>query len=406
MIQNKRIKITCVPSLSEFSKANLSEKGVADAFTVNASSYGKEISNNSQNYGAPRVTKEGTICASKHAVDRLNSSEVICKVLIGHILGISKAHPEYRSQVRNFLMSIRRFVPGQLILDCDFNYKASRLGGIDKTASEISEYFMTRYVDIENEYVANKSKMELTRALELKTIAIINLEEEKLSTDVNDNPLYGTPLNYEDYLTYLYCLNHSKIVKDLDALDIAHQARFSMISEEAIQLQASNQEKTKNLAIERYYDVISDKSKLYTICSLYNLDLSIEESTLKSSLFDKVLADYALFVRTTTNDLLKHESYLSLLLKYNVVTYNNLTDTYFDAKNASFVLGTGKKEVFQFIASRTEKSDGFRTRANIILKAKLKDEVFKYMFPGDTVAPSTTVVDKTKSGGETASNSK
>jgi hypothetical protein len=369
----------------------MSDPNLSNAQAINSDQFTEEQLSNSRMYGSPRFAKQGELCPSLSAVNAINASDTVCKTVMCDVIGIAPHAPDYRQQIKKYLNNVREFVPGSLELDISFNY----------TDAKYVDLFKEKADAIERTYLDDKATKPLSKALLAKTTSLFRMEEERLSLDDRDKPVYGRVVNPRDYFIYLFCLCHSLVVKDADALNIAQKVRFMMIDQASIDKEVAFSKKLREEAIKRYVELISNPNRM--LCVAAQLGVNLTADNLATLVHDKMSANPSAFVDTVSNPKLLNDTYLTLLVKYGVAKRNATTNGYYDGRNESFELGRDRESTLQFLASTTDKAKAYVIYANQQLKAKIPDVLYAYLLREDQAAKAVAATTPSQSAASSTS---
>lgn len=283
------------------------------------------IERNNTIIGAPSIA----ISANDNAQTKILVNSKFCAAILPEIVGLGADDREFKKIVSKVLYEMTILIPASTgkKLDISFVY--------DINASE----FKTEI-----------SKLSVKTSEELATYVEKNVEE------IN-KALYGKPVNYEDYFTYVFCYYHSRVANSFDLIDKSTKIMFYMIS----QIDVENNKKkayNTNKSIRKYLLQLDEKGEDSTLFNNVCTVLGIKGN----SYIDKYtnlelfsVSNPTEFLEAVTdsksNDKALIMNYISMGLLYKIPSSGVIVDMQDRAK----VIGNNYNDAIAFINNSANK---------------------------------------------------
>ena len=281
-------------------------------------------------------TVEQPLGSVQGAVSRILSPEytMLLKAIMPTILSLNPDDPTWYKRVKNYWDSFGIRIPiGGKKLEIGFNF-------------DINDTF--RKTAITDVVKTAKGKEVIIDSDEtLANYVLLNITEfEKYK--------YASPINSEQYLTWIFCLGHRKVAKQVGAIDNSTNIEFILIDPKEIEDTRRSQHKISIEATKKYLEILTDRAKVKDILYVRNMNASTFddlEADLKLKLFvDGSPKEFlAIANDTTTTTKARIERYcisgiLKRLLNSSIIV---------DATDNSIVIGNTLDEAVTYFFSET-----------------------------------------------------
>jgi len=279
--------------------------------------------------------------------------EQMLKTLMPTVLTMSPNDPNWYKKVANYWNSFGLKIPiGGIHLEIGFNFNIN-----DTSRKEA----ISELIDI-----ASKNKISIKTDDELKDYVLKNINEfEKFK--------YATPINVEQYLTWIFCLGHREVAKQAEHINKSTKIHLLLIDPKDIEDTRRSQHTLSVEATRKYLEIIADRSKVIDILYVKGEN---------ASKLDDLDADAKLkmFADNNPKEFLTIANSSTLITKARIERYcvkgilRRLPNTSIivDANDSGVVVGNTLDEAVAYFSSeaadRVAKVKEFKTRYSQLIK--------------------------------------
>lgn len=201
-------------------------------------------------------TVEQSLSSNQGAVTRILSPEYeqLLKTIMPNILSISPNDSTWYKRVRNYFDSFGIKVPvGGRKLEIGFNFD------INDTTRKVA------ISDLSKNITAKEIVIDSDETL--ANYVLKNIGEF-------DKYKYGSLINSESYIIWLFCLGHREVAKQSGALDKSTNINFILIDPKDIDDNRKANHAISTDAIKKYLEILTDRSKVRDILYIKGMNAS------------------------------------------------------------------------------------------------------------------------------------
>lgn len=307
------------------------------------------------------------ITPSISATNKLLNADNINKNVLRNLISIDPNSSDWTKQVKDYYSSLLYIIPsGGKVFEAGFSYNDEKHIEVfaEKEKAIIKKYDAAEKELNPNDPDFNKLELALYNS---KKDELFNLEVEK-NKILNNSPVYGSPINKEEYIIYLYALYSPYVAKRFKDVDRGVKIKYVMYSEEENLKIEENAFKLQLEADEAYIKLLEDDNKVdYVLKVLYQYTQSMSKLDKQRAIKRLSTSSPDTFLRVVKDKKLERKAFIEDLVLTGIINKSNDSGVYTDGSDATIVIGTNMEEVLAFFAEN-----------NTINKAKASELTAKY----------------------------
>jgi len=283
--------------------------------------------------------------SSERAYKILNSRNDLMEALLPDIIGVGKTDVVFKSLSSKYLHEV-----GVNTL-------------IDLNGKKLD-------ISIEVDIHDHRTKANI-EALKLKEVTDETVSEYILKSIAEiDIFKYASPVNKEDYILYLFALNHSRVAPTPDKAHSSDKIDYYLLRDSDI---ADTKRKSLNTAksLRQALNKIDDDKDLFkNLCLYFNINGSMLDKTLELETKATTTPELFLEAYNDTNLLFKVE--IKRMINANILKRMPNTEMHVDVDDPSIVLGLSENEVVSYLSSANNAAYLNSLRAKLQMQEKRK----------------------------------
>lgn len=195
----------------------------------------------------------------------------------------------------------------------------------------------------------------------------------KKRMDVTTWYKYGNPINPEDFILYIYALDHPQVANTkADAYKSPKIKFFIHTDEEELEIKKDKIE-LNSKSMKHYLDIIEDSEKVDNILMLYDRVLSTFKTDIDKHEFlnNEREKNPAKFISVATDKNLQMKATIQKFIYAGILRKLPNTTTIVDASDSSKVIGTSMDDAVSYFSNKEKQSE--LTEYELIYKNKPKN---------------------------------
>lgn len=207
-------------------------------------------------------------------------------------------------------------------------------------------------LDISMTYDINSS----SHTEKIKTLDKKVKTSEELSDYVNanieevDKHYYGTPINYIDYVAYVFAYYHSHVANNLEDANKSAKIAFYMVTKEALEQRKQKAYSTAK-TVRKYLSLIDEKPALFdNMCTVLNIK-GIDKLDKLANLEVLSKTNPSVFIAAVTDKHLKDKAMINSYVQNGLLYKIPNSGVIVDGNDRSVIIGGNMSEAISFFAN-------------------------------------------------------
>lgn len=252
-------------------------------------------------------------------------------MLLPTIISASPKDDEWQQKVKNYWDSISPAIPMEgRILEIGFEYELNN----NKVKANIETLIKELGVKVEtDEALANLIKTKVPDELKYK---------------------YAKPINVEDYLFYIYCLNHRKVANKVEDANNSTNIEFILVDQRLVEETKRRNHTVRMKAKQKFIEILADRKLVSDILYILNKDASLmspEDQDIEVSNFAD--AEPQRFLNVIEDTSLKVRARVERYILAGVLEKLPNSSIIVDANDKSVTIGMSIDEAVAYFKSET-----------------------------------------------------